>query len=40
VLANDKFAHTFGFRLPSWQQQLDQVLAGMCVATPINEVNR
>ena len=29
VLANDKFAHTFGFCLPSWQQQLQEVLAGM-----------
>src|ERR1700761_7805708 len=27
VLNNDKFAHAFGFRLPSWQQQLDEVLA-------------
>jgi dTDP-4-dehydrorhamnose reductase len=40
VLANQKFAVTFGFQLPSWQQQLDQVLAGMRVATPTNEVNR
>jgi dTDP-4-dehydrorhamnose reductase len=40
VLANDKFARTFGFRLPSWQQQLEQVLAGMGVAIPTNEVNR
>ncbi len=40
VLANEKFARTFGFRLPSWQQQLDQVLAGMRVATATNEVNR
>ena len=40
VLANDKFAHTFGFRLPPWQQQLEQVLAGMQLAAPINEVNR
>jgi dTDP-4-dehydrorhamnose reductase len=40
VLANEKFAHTFGFRLPSWQQQLDQVLAGMRVAIQTNEVNR
>ena len=37
VLANDKFAHTFAFRLPSWQQQLDEVLAAM---TETNEVNR
>ena len=28
VLANNKFASTFGFRLPPWQQQLDEVLAG------------
>jgi dTDP-4-dehydrorhamnose reductase len=40
VLANDKFARTFGFRLPSWQQQLDQVLAVIGAATPTNEVNR
>jgi dTDP-4-dehydrorhamnose reductase len=33
VLANDKFAHTFGFRLPGWQQQLDQVLAATQVAS-------
>ncbi len=33
VLANDKFAHIFGFRLPDWQQQLDEVLAGMQVAS-------
>jgi dTDP-4-dehydrorhamnose reductase len=33
VLANDKFAHTFAFRLPSWQQQLDEILAGMQVAS-------
>ena len=38
VLANDKFARTFGFRLPSWQDQLQQVLAGMTVEK--NEVNR
>jgi dTDP-4-dehydrorhamnose reductase len=29
VLSNDKFAHTFGFRLPHWKQQLQEVLAGM-----------
>ena len=29
VLSNDRFAHTFGFRLPPWQQQLEEVLAGM-----------
>jgi dTDP-4-dehydrorhamnose reductase len=33
VLANDKFAHAFGFRLPPWQQQLNDVLAGMQVET-------
>ena len=33
VLANDKFARTFGFRLPGWQQQLDQVLAAAEVAS-------
>ena len=32
VLSNDKFAATFGFRLDPWQQQLDQVIAGMQVA--------
>jgi dTDP-4-dehydrorhamnose reductase len=36
VLANDKFARTFAFRLGGWQQQLDQVLASM---TEANEVN-
>jgi dTDP-4-dehydrorhamnose reductase len=29
VLSNDRFAHTFGFRLSLWQQQLEEVLAGM-----------
>jgi dTDP-4-dehydrorhamnose reductase len=33
VLANDRFAHVFGFRLPPWQQQLQDVLAGMQVAS-------
>jgi dTDP-4-dehydrorhamnose reductase len=33
VLSNDKFAHAFGFRLPTWQQQLNEVLAGMRVET-------
>lgn len=28
VLSNEKFAHTFGFRLPPWEQQLEEVLAG------------
>lgn len=32
VLSNDKFVHTFGFRLPLWQQQLQDVLTGMQVA--------
>jgi dTDP-4-dehydrorhamnose reductase len=31
VLSNDKFAHTFGFRLPPWQQQLREVMAGLQV---------
>lgn len=30
VLSNDKFAHTFGFRLPPWQHQLESVMAGLC----------
>jgi dTDP-4-dehydrorhamnose reductase len=29
VLANDKFARTFGFRLSSWQEQLHEVLTEM-----------
>ncbi len=33
VLANDKFGRTFGFRLPTWQQQLDQVLVATQVAS-------
>jgi dTDP-4-dehydrorhamnose reductase len=32
VLSNDKFAHAFGFRLPLWQHQLQDVLTGMQVA--------
>jgi dTDP-4-dehydrorhamnose reductase len=32
VLSNDKFAQAFGFRLPSWQQQLQEVMSGMQVA--------
>jgi len=44
VLSNDKFAHTFGFRLPDWQQQLHEVLAGMQVepdhVNKPHEVNR
>jgi dTDP-4-dehydrorhamnose reductase len=27
VLANDKFVRSFGFRLPSWEKQLDAVMA-------------
>jgi dTDP-4-dehydrorhamnose reductase len=27
VLSNDKFAGTFGFRLPDWEQQLEAVMA-------------
>jgi len=27
VLSNEKFAATFGFRLPDWEQQLDAVMA-------------
>jgi dTDP-4-dehydrorhamnose reductase len=37
VLSNDKFAHAFGFRLPTWQQQLNEVLAGMQVETAMRE---
>jgi dTDP-4-dehydrorhamnose reductase len=33
VLSNDKFAHVFGFRLSTWQQQLNEVLGGMQVET-------
>jgi dTDP-4-dehydrorhamnose reductase len=33
VLSNDKFAQSFGFRLPTWQQQLNEVLAGMQLET-------
>ena len=33
VLSNDKFALNFGFRLPAWQQQLNDVLAGMQLET-------
>jgi dTDP-4-dehydrorhamnose reductase len=33
MLSNDKFAHAFGFRLPPWQQQLQEVLTGMQVAS-------
>jgi dTDP-4-dehydrorhamnose reductase len=33
VLANDKFAHAFGFRMSPWDRQLQEVLAGMQVAS-------
>jgi dTDP-4-dehydrorhamnose reductase len=39
VLSNDKFAHAFGFRLPPWQQQLEEVLAAMDLAE-MNGVKR
>jgi len=32
VLSNDKFAHAFGFRLPGWHEQLQQVMAAMRTA--------
>jgi dTDP-4-dehydrorhamnose reductase len=32
VLSNEKFAHTFGFRLPDWEQQLDAVMGGGAIA--------
>jgi dTDP-4-dehydrorhamnose reductase len=32
VLANDKFAAVFGFRLPDWEQQLDVVMAARAIA--------
>jgi dTDP-4-dehydrorhamnose reductase len=32
VLSNDKFAATFGFRLPDWKHQLDAVMAARAVA--------
>jgi dTDP-4-dehydrorhamnose reductase len=32
VLSNDKFAYAFGFRLPHWKLQLEEVLAGMDLA--------
>jgi dTDP-4-dehydrorhamnose reductase len=35
ILSNDRFAHAFGFRLPTWQQQLNEVLAGMQVETAL-----
>jgi dTDP-4-dehydrorhamnose reductase len=33
VLDNDKFARTFGFRLPDWKHQLEEVLSLMQVAS-------
>jgi dTDP-4-dehydrorhamnose reductase len=33
VLDNDKFARTFGFRLPPWKHQLEEVLSAMQVAS-------
>lgn len=36
VLNNDKFAHAFGFRLPTWQQQLDEVLAASELTNGVN----
>lgn len=33
VLSNDRFAQTFGFRLPAWEEQLNEVLAAMQVET-------
>jgi dTDP-4-dehydrorhamnose reductase len=33
VLDNDKFARIFGFRLPSWKHQLEEVLSAMQVAS-------
>jgi dTDP-4-dehydrorhamnose reductase len=32
ILSNDKFAYAFGFRLPHWKLQLEEVLAGMDLA--------
>jgi dTDP-4-dehydrorhamnose reductase len=31
VLSNDKFAGTFGFRLPDWEQQLEAVMAARVI---------
>ena len=39
ILSNDKFAHTFGFRLAPWQQQLQAVIAGMTEMTGMTEMN-
>jgi dTDP-4-dehydrorhamnose reductase len=32
ILSNDKFARTFGFRLPDWEQQLDAVMDAPAIA--------
>lgn len=32
ILANEKFARTFGFRLPDWEQQLDAVMNAGAIA--------
>jgi dTDP-4-dehydrorhamnose reductase len=32
ILSNDKFAGSFGFRLPDWERQLDAVLAARAIA--------
>ena len=32
ILSNDKFARTFGFRLPDWEQQLDAVMGAAAIA--------
>lgn len=32
ILSNEKFARTFGFRLPDWEQQLDAVMSAGAIA--------
>ena len=32
ILSNEKFARTFGFRLPDWEQQLDEVMGARAIA--------
>jgi dTDP-4-dehydrorhamnose reductase len=32
ILSNEKFAHTFGFRLADWEQQLDAVMGAGAIA--------
>ena len=32
ILSNDKFARTFGFQLPDWEQQLDAVMGTQAIA--------